>query len=135
MFSIASLVKTIVLSGWTGRGVLQCHVPAGQLDRLARFQRGTAAARTGQRSHSSCCSVDLRGCPRARFRMRTALTTFDCRTVPTVMTARPSARAASAYTRADLHALLCLELEWIEGAGLDAARLGGEKLCAHVELS
>jgi hypothetical protein len=40
----------------------------------------------------------------------------------------------AAYTRADLHALLCLELEWIEGAGLDAARLGAEKLRAHVEL-
>jgi hypothetical protein len=40
----------------------------------------------------------------------------------------------AAYARADLHALLCLELEWIEGAGLDAARLGAEKLRAHVEL-
>jgi hypothetical protein len=34
----------------------------------------------------------------------------------------------------DPHALLCLELEWIEGAGLDAAHLGAEKLRAHVEL-
>ena len=40
----------------------------------------------------------------------------------------------AAYARADLHALLCLELEWIEGAGFDAARLGAEKLRAHVEL-
>jgi hypothetical protein len=40
----------------------------------------------------------------------------------------------AAYTRADLHALLCLELQWIEGAGLDAARVGAEKLRAHVEL-
>jgi hypothetical protein len=40
----------------------------------------------------------------------------------------------AAYARADLHALLCLELEWIEGAELDAARLGAEKLRAHVEL-
>ena len=40
----------------------------------------------------------------------------------------------AAYARADLHALLCLELKWIEGAGFDAARLGAEKLRAHVEL-
>ena len=47
---------------------------------------------------------------------------------------RAMQEVTAAYTRADLHALLCLELEWIEGAGLDAARLGAEKLRAHVEL-
>jgi hypothetical protein len=40
----------------------------------------------------------------------------------------------AAYARADLHALLCLEIEWIEGAGCDAARLGAEKLRVHAEL-
>jgi hypothetical protein len=40
----------------------------------------------------------------------------------------------SAYARADLHALLCLELTWIEGAGYDAARLGADRLRAHAEL-
>jgi hypothetical protein len=40
----------------------------------------------------------------------------------------------AAYRRGDLHALLRLELEWIEGAGLDAARLGAEKLRAYTEL-
>ena len=47
---------------------------------------------------------------------------------------RAMQEVTAAYTRADLHALLCLELEWIEGARLDAARLGTEKLRAHVEL-
>ena len=47
---------------------------------------------------------------------------------------RAMQEVTAAYTRADLHALLCLELEWIQGAGLDAARLGAEKLRAHVEL-
>ena len=47
---------------------------------------------------------------------------------------RAMQEVTTAYARADLHALLCLELEWIEGAGLDAARLGAEKLRAHVEL-
>jgi len=47
---------------------------------------------------------------------------------------RAMQEVTAAYTRADLHALLCLELKWIEGAGLDAARLGAEKLRAHVEL-
>jgi hypothetical protein len=40
----------------------------------------------------------------------------------------------AAYARADLHALLCLELEWIEGAGSEAARLGADKLRARTEL-
>ena len=40
----------------------------------------------------------------------------------------------AAYARADLHAMLCLELKWIEGAGCDAARLGAYKLRAHAEL-
>jgi hypothetical protein len=40
----------------------------------------------------------------------------------------------AAYRRGDLHALLRLELGWIEGAGLDAARLGTEKLRAYTEL-
>lgn len=40
----------------------------------------------------------------------------------------------AAYTRGDLHALLRLELEWIQGAGLDAARLGADKLRAYTEL-
>lgn len=40
----------------------------------------------------------------------------------------------AAYRRGDLHALLRLELEWIEGAGLDAVRLGAEKLRAYTEL-
>src|SRR5262249_9314653 len=40
----------------------------------------------------------------------------------------------AAYARADLHTLLCLELEWIESAGVDAARLGADKLRAHAEL-
>jgi len=39
-----------------------------------------------------------------------------------------------AYARADLHALLCFELEWIEGAGFDVSRLGADKLRAHAEL-
>jgi len=43
-------------------------------------------------------------------------------------------QVTAAYTRGDLHALLCLELEWIEGAGREAAPLGAEKLRAHVEL-
>jgi hypothetical protein len=47
---------------------------------------------------------------------------------------RAMQEVTAAYTRADLHALLCLELEWIEGAGLEAARLGAEQLRAHVEL-
>ncbi len=47
---------------------------------------------------------------------------------------RAMQEVTAAHTHADLHALLCLELKWIEGAGLDAARLGAEKLRAHVEL-
>jgi len=47
---------------------------------------------------------------------------------------RAMQQVTAANTRADLHALLCLELEWIEGAGREAARLGAEKLRAHVEL-
>jgi len=43
-------------------------------------------------------------------------------------------QVTAAYARTDLHALLCLELKWIEGAGRDAARLGAEKLRARVEL-
>lgn len=40
----------------------------------------------------------------------------------------------AAYTRGDLHALLRLEMEWIEGARLDAARRGADKLRAYTEL-
>ena len=40
----------------------------------------------------------------------------------------------AAYACGDLHALLRLELQWIEGVGLDAARLGAEKLHAYTEL-
>lgn len=47
---------------------------------------------------------------------------------------RAMQEVTAAYARADLHALLCLELEWIEGAGFDAARLGADKLRAHAEL-
>lgn len=47
---------------------------------------------------------------------------------------RAMQEVTAAYARADLHALLCLELEWIEGAGSDAARLGTDKLRAHAEL-
>lgn len=39
----------------------------------------------------------------------------------------------AAYTRRDLHTLLQLEFEWLEGAG-DAARLSQEKLRAYTEL-
>jgi hypothetical protein len=47
---------------------------------------------------------------------------------------RAMQEVTAAYARADLHALLCLELQWIEGAGFDAARLGADKLRAHTEL-
>lgn len=47
---------------------------------------------------------------------------------------RAMQEVTGAYSRADLHALLCFELEWIEGAGFDAPRLGAEKLRAHAEL-
>ena len=47
---------------------------------------------------------------------------------------RAMQQVTAAYARTDLHALLCLELEWIEGAGREAAPLGAEKLRAHVEL-
>jgi hypothetical protein len=47
---------------------------------------------------------------------------------------RAMQEVTAAYGRADLHALLCLEVEWIDGAGYDAARLGAEKLRAHAEL-
>src|SRR5262245_5054409 len=47
---------------------------------------------------------------------------------------RAMQEVTAAYARTDLHALLCLELEWIAGAGFDAARLGAEKLSAHTEL-
>jgi hypothetical protein len=47
---------------------------------------------------------------------------------------RAMQEVTGAYTRGDLHALLCLELKWIEGAGLDAARLSADKLRAHAEL-
>jgi hypothetical protein len=47
---------------------------------------------------------------------------------------RAMQEVTAAYARADLHALLCLEVQWIEGAGYDAARLGAEKLRAHAEL-
>jgi hypothetical protein len=39
----------------------------------------------------------------------------------------------AAYARGDLHTLLRLELEWIDGAQADAARLGGERLRAYTE--
>jgi len=47
---------------------------------------------------------------------------------------RAMQEVTAAYARADLHTLLCLEVEWIEGAGHDAARLGADKLRAHAEL-
>jgi hypothetical protein len=47
---------------------------------------------------------------------------------------RAMQEVTAAYTHTDLHALLCLELKWIQGAALDAARLGAEKLRAHIEL-
>ena len=40
----------------------------------------------------------------------------------------------AAYKRGDLHALLRLELECIDGAGLEAGRLSAEKLRAYTEL-
>ena len=40
----------------------------------------------------------------------------------------------AAHTRGDLHALLQLELEWLDAAGSDAARLSREKLRAYTEL-
>jgi hypothetical protein len=40
----------------------------------------------------------------------------------------------AAYTRRDLHTLLRLELEWINGAHGDTARLSDEKLRAYTEL-
>ena len=40
----------------------------------------------------------------------------------------------AAHTRGDLHALLQLELEWLDAAGSDAARPSGEKLRAYTEL-
>jgi hypothetical protein len=40
----------------------------------------------------------------------------------------------AAYTRGDLHALLQLELEWLDPASGDAARLSGDKLRAYTEL-
>jgi hypothetical protein len=47
---------------------------------------------------------------------------------------RAMQEVTAAYARADLHALLCLELQWIDGAGFDAARLGADTLRAHTEL-
>jgi hypothetical protein len=47
---------------------------------------------------------------------------------------RAMQEVTAAYARRDLHALLCLEIEWIEGAGFDAARLSADKLRAHAEL-
>jgi hypothetical protein len=47
---------------------------------------------------------------------------------------RAMQEVTAAYARTDLHALLCLELEWIEGAAFDVARLGADKLRAHAEL-
>jgi hypothetical protein len=40
----------------------------------------------------------------------------------------------AAHARGDLHALLRLELEWIDGGDGDAARLGQETLRAYTEL-
>ena len=40
----------------------------------------------------------------------------------------------AAHTRGNLHALLQLELEWLDAAGGDAARLSREKLRAYTEL-
>jgi hypothetical protein len=40
----------------------------------------------------------------------------------------------AAYARSDLHTLLRLELEWIDGTHADAARLSDEKLRAYTEL-
>jgi hypothetical protein len=39
----------------------------------------------------------------------------------------------AAYTRGDLHALLRLELEWLDPAGSDVARLNRERLRAYTE--
>src|SRR5262245_32782691 len=47
---------------------------------------------------------------------------------------RAMQEVTAAYARRDLHALLCLEIDWIEGAGCDTARLGADKLRAHAEL-
>jgi hypothetical protein len=59
-----------------------------------------------------------------------------CRLVPldTANESLVGSDVPGAYTRGDPHALLCLELKWIEGAGLDAARLCADKLRARVEL-
>jgi hypothetical protein len=39
----------------------------------------------------------------------------------------------AAYARSDLHTLLRLELQWIDGAQADAARLGDERLRAYTK--
>ena len=46
---------------------------------------------------------------------------------------RTMQEVTAAYARSDLHTLLRLELEWIDGAQADAARLSDERLHAYTE--
>ena len=46
---------------------------------------------------------------------------------------RTMQEVTAAYARSDLHTLLRLELEWIDGAQADAARLSDERLQAYTE--